>query len=43
MVNPFGKRKDQKTKEEENIDKRRKEFDLGYDEGDSEAAAGGDL
>ena len=32
-----------KTKEEEYIDRGDKEFDLGYDEGDSEAAAGGDL
>ena len=32
-----------KIKDEEYIDKGDKEFDLGYDEGDSEAAAGGDL
>ena len=32
-----------KTKEEDYIDRGDKEFDLGYDEGDSEAAAGGDL
>ena len=32
-----------KIKDEDYVDKGDKVFDLGYDEGDSEAAAGGDL